>query len=147
MHRRALGIDVGSVRVGVALADPLGMFASPLEVIDRRRVEPMARLAALVQLHAVDRVVVGHPLRLQGDAGPAVAAVQAFVAQLRPHLAEQVQIIAWDERLSTAQAQRAMIDQGVRRQQRRLGIDKVAAALILQSYLDASAQPAVGIRP
>jgi len=134
---RILGLDVGSVRVGVALSDPLGMTAQPLEVIQRRKVDAFARIAELVAEHEVQRVVVGNPLRLDGDVGPAAEAIGAFIEALRERL--EVPVEAWDERLSTAQAERAMIGGGVRREDRRQSIDKVAAALILQSYLDAQA--------
>ena len=84
---RILGLDVGSVRVGVALSDPLGVTAQPLEVIDRRRQDPWVRIGELVAEHGVERVVVGYPVRLEGDEGPAVAAVNAFVEKLREHVA------------------------------------------------------------
>lgn len=132
---RILGLDVGSVRVGVALSDPLGMTAQPLEVINRREQDPWDRIAALVEEHDVERVVVGQPLRLEGDEGPAVAAVNEFIAKLTERI--EVPIETWDERLTTAQAERMMIEGGVRRKKRRQSIDRVAAALILQSYLDA----------
>lgn len=135
---RILGIDVGSVRVGIALSDPLGITAQPLEVIDRRRQDPLQRIAALVQEHEVQRIVVGRPLRLDGGAGPAVAQSEEFVASLAKVLGEGVPISWWDERLTTRVAERAMIQDGVRRENRRQSIDKVAAALILQSYLDAT---------
>ena len=135
--QRILALDVGSVRVGVAISDPLGMTAQPIEVIDRRRVDPFVRTAELVREHGVARIVVGRPLRLDGSTGPAVAAVDEFIATLAAHV--EVPIEPWDERLSTAQAQRDMIHAGVRRAKRRESIDKVAAALILQSYLDAAA--------
>ena len=133
--KRVLGVDVGQVRVGLALSDPLGITAQPLEVIERRRVDPFARIAALVAEREVELVVVGRPLRLDGTTGPAVEAVDAFIAELGRHL--EVPIETWDERLSTAEAQRLMIGGGARRAERRQSIDKVAAAIILQSYLSA----------
>jgi len=136
---RILGLDVGTVRVGVALSDPLGITAQPLEVIDRRRTDAAARVAALVGEHAVERVVVGQPLLLSGRAGEAVAQVEAFVNMLAPLCG--VPIERWDERMTSAQAERLMIEGGTRREARRQNIDKVAAALILQSYLDAHAGP------
>ena len=132
---RILGLDVGSVRIGVALSDRLGMTAQPLEVIERKKVKAVPRIAELVAEHEVTRIVVGRPLQLDGREGQAVAAVDAFVASLKPHVT--VPIETWDERLSTAQAERDMIAAGARRDRRKGAIDKVAAALILQSYLDA----------
>ncbi len=132
---RILGLDVGTVRVGVALSDPLGMTAQPLEVIERRKVDPFARLAALVAEHEVQRVVVGQPLTLSGEAGLAVKTVDAFVGELSKRVT--VPIVRWDERMTTAAAERAMIAGGARRETRKQNIDKLAAALLLQSYLDA----------
>jgi putative Holliday junction resolvase len=132
---RVLGIDVGSVRVGVAMSDPLGMIASPLEVILRAQKNPFKRIAQLVEDNEVSVVVVGYPLRMNGEKGPATEAVEVFVKGLLQHV--QVPVELWDERLSTAQAQRAMIETGARREKRKQDIDKVAAALVLQSYLDA----------
>ena len=132
---RLLGLDVGSVRIGVALSDPLGVIATPLEVIDRRRQDPLTRIVALVEEHEVHRLVVGQPLRLSGEVGPAAESVQVFVDQLAARLSVPIEL--WDERLTTAQAEREMIADGVRRKKRRQNIDRVAAALILQSYLDA----------
>ena len=134
---RILGIDVGTVRIGTALSDPFGRFASPLEVIWRRQVDPMLRLATLVREHAVQTLVVGHPLRLDGTQGPAAQQVQRFAAALQQLCAQPV--VLWDERLSTAEAERMLVAHHVRRATRRQKIDKVAAALILQSYLDAQA--------
>jgi putative Holliday junction resolvase len=126
---------VGTVRVGIALSDPLGMIAQPFEVIERKKTDPFARIAALVAEQEVTRIVVGYPLTLAGEVGPAAVSVDAFIAELER--AVTVPIERWDERLTTAAAQRSMIEGGVRREKRRAGIDKVAAALLLQSYMDA----------
>ena len=133
--KRLLGVDVGRVRVGVALSDPLGMIAQPLEVIERKHTDPFRRLAALAREHAVEAIVVGLPSNLDGSAGEASVAIERFVAKLRDKV--EVPVELWDERLTTAMATRTMIEAGVRRSDRRERIDKVAAALILQSYLDA----------
>ena len=132
---RFLGLDVGSVRIGVSLSDPTATFAQPHEVIIRRRTEPVARIAELVMDYEVHRIVVGRPLRLSGEDGPAVQAIESFVGALQEKIVTPVEW--WDERLTTPAAERIMIEDGVRRQRRRANIDKVAAALILQSYLDA----------
>lgn len=132
---RVLALDVGRVRIGVAMSDPMGMIAQPFEVIDRRKTQALERIHHLVQTYEVTTLVVGRPTTLSGHDGPAVEATEAFVGALAKVVALPVH---WcDERLSTAQAQRLMIDGGVRRERRRHQIDKVAAALILQSYLDA----------
>lgn len=131
---RHLALDVGSVRIGVAMSDPMGIFAQPLEVIDRRRTDAITRIVELVEEHEVQQVLVGRPMQLDGRDGLAVAATEAFVAACQQRLT--VPLVWWDERLTTAAAERAMIADGVRRDNRRQRIDKVAAALILQSYLD-----------
>lgn len=135
---RILGLDIGSVRVGVALSDPLGLTAQPLEVIDRRKVNAVQRIADLVREHEVSTIVIGQPLRLDGSAGPAVEAVTAFARELSA--AVSVPIEPWDERMTTAQAERELIGAGVRREKRRQQIDRIAAAIILQSFLDARAR-------
>lgn len=132
---RILGLDVGTVRVGVALSDPLGITAQPLEVIHRKKTNVFRRIAELVAEHEVERLVVGQPLTLSGEEGQAAAAVGSFVQTLQKQI--DVPIETWDERLSTAQAERSMIAGGARREKRKGSIDKVAAAIILQSYLDA----------
>jgi len=132
---RLLGLDVGSVRIGVALSDPLGLTAQPLEVIDRRRVDAVRRVVELLAKYEVQRIVVGQPLTLAGEAGLAVEAVDGFVAALQKET--DLPIERWDERMTTAAAQRVMIEGGARREKRKGRIDKIAAALILQSYLDA----------
>lgn len=113
----------------------MGYTAQPLEVIDRRRTDPFARIAELVATYDVTGLVVGRPLQLNGQEGLAVQTIEVFTSELEKHVS--LPITWWDERLTTAAAERTMIDAGVRRQARRQSIDKVAAALILQSYLDA----------
>lgn len=132
---RVLGIDVGSVRIGVALSDPLGMIAQPIEVIERKKTNAAERLRDLVKEHEATCVVVGMPLTLAGQAGLAASAVKEFTDELRLHI--EIPIEFWDERLSTVQAERSMIQGNAKRKKRRNKIDQVAAALILQSYLDA----------
>ena len=134
---RTLGVDVGTVRVGIALSDPLGFTAQPFEVIERKKTDPFARIASLVTEHEVSLIVVGYPLTLAGEVGPAAQSVDVFIAELARRVS--VPIERWDERLTTAAAQRSMIEGGARRAERRAGIDKVAAALLLQSYLDGKA--------
>lgn len=130
-----MGLDIGKARIGVALSCPLGMIAQPFEVLDRRRVNPIKRIEQLIQEYDVRTLVVGEPLTLAGAQGLSAQSVHTFLQTLKLHI--DVPVVWWDERLSTAQAQRMMIEDNVRRQKRRQQIDKVAAALILQSYLDA----------
>ena len=132
---RTLGLDVGERRIGIAISDPLGMIASPLRVLDRKETtDPIGDIIADAQLHEVETIVVGMPLTLRGEMGPAAQLMQEFVDKLRERSPVPVETI--DERLTTKVAERDMIEAGMSREGRRETIDKVAAALILQRYLD-----------
>lgn len=133
---RRLGIDVGSVRVGVALSDPDGMLATPLVTVPRD-VEggtDVATIAALVAEHDVVGVVVGLPRTLAGREGPAAEAARAFVAALEPALPVPVELS--DERLTTVVATRQLRESGRRGKRQRAVVDQVAAVGILQGWLD-----------
>lgn len=133
---RRLGIDVGSVRVGVALSDPDGMLATPLLTVPRD-VEggtDVATIAALVAEHDVVGVVVGLPRTLAGREGPAAEAARAFVAALEPALPVPVELS--DERLTTVVATRQLRESGRRGKRQRAVVDQVAAVGILQGWLD-----------
>ena len=134
---RVLGLDLGSRRIGVALSDQTATIASPYDMIERRgdRSTEHVLLADLVVSTDAELVVVGLPRSLNGRDGPAAQGVRAEVAELASRL--KVPIELWDERLSTVTANRALIEGGVRRKARRGSVDKVAAAVILQSWLDA----------
>ena len=131
---RILGLDPGERRVGVALSDPTGTIASPHSVIDRRSVELAEAVRTLCTEHDVERIVVGLPTGLSGVEGPsaeAARAVGAAVAEATGLLVEYQ-----DERFTTVTAEAALLEGGVRRAKRRDVRDKVAAAVILQTYLD-----------
>lgn len=132
---RVLALDHGTVRIGVAISDELGMIASPLEFIPA---EPFAafldRLKALLREKQVELIIVGMPRNLDGSYGPAALQVQQFVAVLKESLTVPIQ--TWDERLTSAQANRFLVEGNVRRDQRKEKVDKLAAALLLQSWLD-----------
>jgi putative holliday junction resolvase len=134
---RALGLDLGSVRIGVATSDPGRVIASPYDVITRGKnhIVDHAAIAAVVADTDADVVVVGLPKNMQGKETAAAQLVRAEAEELRTAL--DVPIVFWDERLSTVTAQRSLIEGGVRRKQRKGSVDKVAAAVILQSWLDA----------
>ncbi len=133
---RILALDLGGRRVGLALSDPLGLTAQPLGFFERQGASDVDTVARLVATHRAERVVVGHPLLLSGVPGEKARDAETMVEALRGRLAS-VDVVLWDERLTTVQAERAMIAAGVRRKRRRERADSVAAALILQSYLDA----------
>ena len=109
-----------------------------MEVIQAKGKSPFPRIVELIEDYGVTKIVIGNPLRLSGEVGLAAENVASFVKGLQTRT--EVPIELWDERLSTAQAQRVMISAGVRRNKRRQSIDKIAASLILQSYLDANPQ-------
>lgn len=131
---RALGIDVGERRIGVALCDELGLLATPLTTIQVRGQE-LTELARIARERDVALVVVGLPRSLSGQEGPQARVVRDFAARLAPYLA--VPLAFWDERFTTAEAERVLLARGLSREQRRARIDAVAAAILLQDYLDA----------
>lgn len=134
---RRLGIDPGSVRVGVAISDPDGILATPLETVkrDRKNAADVTRIAVLVQEWEIVEVVVGVPTGLSGRPGAAVAVADEFAARLAEMVAP-VPIVRQDERLSTVTATRQLRDSGVPGRRQRGVVDQAAAAVILQQWLD-----------
>ena len=125
------------MRIGLALSDALGVTAQPAGVLRRNGLaRDLASLTAYIRSHEVERVVVGYPLRLSGEAGPEAARAQAFAGRLRDRLGD-VPVDLWDERLTTAEAQRTLVAADVSRRRRREVVDAMAAALILQGWMDA----------
>ncbi|MFN0062019.1 MAG: Holliday junction resolvase RuvX [Myxococcaceae bacterium] len=135
---RALGLDIGTKRIGVALSDELGMTAQPLAVLENRGKAVIRELANLAKTHEVQCWVVGLPLNMDGTEGPMAQMARGFGAQLEA--ATRLHVIFWDERLSSVAAERALLEGDVSRQRRRQVIDQVAAALILQGWLDSQAK-------
>ncbi|MEE9199777.1 MAG: Holliday junction resolvase RuvX [Dehalococcoidia bacterium] len=132
---RVLGLDVGDVRIGVALSDPTGSIASPLTTIRvTGRDRGIPDIAALVHEHQVEVIVVGLPISLNGSLGPQAQKVKEFCGALASQVKASVE--TWDERLSTVSADRMMRDAGVKRGRRRELRDSMAATVVLQSYLD-----------
>jgi putative pre-16S rRNA nuclease len=132
---RILALDHGTRRVGVAVSDEMQLIAQPLEYIPP---EPFAdflkRLKEILREKEISLIVIGMPRNMDGSYGPAALKVQEFVAALK--VAVTVPTKTWDERLTTVQAQKFLIEGGVRRKQRKEKVDKTAAAILLQSYLD-----------
>jgi putative Holliday junction resolvase len=131
-----MALDVGERRIGVAVSDETGVIATPVATV-LRGAGDLDEIRRLVGKWEVDRLVVGLPTGLSGREGPQAAATRAYAATLIGHLGPEPPLAFWDERLTTAIAERALIAAGTRRSQRRERIDAVAAAVILQSYLDA----------
>ncbi len=132
---RVLALDVGDKRIGVAISDPSQVLARSLKVIQRgSRQEDFAAVARLVEEYEVEKVVVGYPLSLDGKAHAQAKKVERYATGLAESLT--VPMLLWDERFSTVTAERLMREAGVRSKKRRERIDAVAAAVILQDYLD-----------
>ena len=133
---RAMGLDVGTKTVGVAVADELGFTAQPITVIRRSNLKAdLSELIRLAQDREVDRFVIGLPLNMDGSEGPRALATRKFGDALAK--ASNLLIIYQDERLTTVAAERSLLEADVSRQKRREVIDQVAASLILQGWLDA----------
>ena len=138
---RVLALDPGTVRLGLALSDSAGSMALPLEILPRDKGEAwLGRVAEIIRERRVELLVVGLPLSLSGEHGPAADEAEALAARLREALA--VPVVTWDERLSSAQVEREMREAGLSARQRRGAVDASAAAVFLQSYLDAHAKQA-----
>lgn len=136
---RTLAVDYGEKRIGLAISDPLGITANPLTTL-RRDGNEVAAIERLVRDEEVERVVVGLPLNMNDEAGPAAERSLAFAAILTGRLT--VPVVTWDERLTTVEAEEALREAGVKPAARRKLIDQVAAALILRSYLNSLEQGA-----
>jgi putative Holliday junction resolvase len=136
---RVLAIDHGTKRIGIAISDELKMIAQPLEFIPAEPFNKfLARLKELIREKEVEMILVGLPRNMDGSYGPAALKVREFVAVLAETIAIPIKL--WDERLTSAQANRFLIEGNVRREKRKEKVDKTAAAILLQSYLDSLAQ-------
>src|SRR3954471_12667961 len=132
---RVLAIDHGTKRMGIALSDETATIAQPLEFIPAEPfAEFLARLKQLITEKQVEQILVGMPRNMDGSYGPAALKVQEFVAVLKDTIATPIR--TWDERLTSAQANRMLIQGGMKRDKRKERVDGAAAAILLQSYLD-----------
>ena len=132
---RMIGIDYGRARVGVAISDPLGIFASPLETVASAKI--IDYLQKMTTSETVVRFVVGYPMNLDGRPAEAAADVDVFLKQLAKRF-PGIPVSLEDERFTSVLAHKAMIDGGMKKSERRKkeSVDKISAAIILQSYLD-----------
>ena len=129
-----LALDVGSKRIGVAVADPTGTFALPLTVIDRTNLKAdLQRISELAAEYKAKEMVVGDPVTLSGARGPAAENIDRFVEQLARVFGGRIHRV--DERMTTAQATKSLIAADVSRSKRKTVVDKMAAALILETFL------------
>ena len=134
---RVLGVDLGERRIGLALSDPTATVAQPLSVIDmqRERRQPVEAVADAALAHGVAGIVIGLPRHMDGREGEGAQKARAMAEELRERLG--VDVAMWDERLTTVAAHQALRAMGVSGRGRKDKVDKTAAALILQGYLDA----------
>jgi putative holliday junction resolvase len=132
---RLLGLDVGERRIGLAISDPFGITAQSAGVIERVSAERTVELLReVIGRHNIGRIVIGFPLMMSGMEGDAARSVRGFSEQLTRSL--NLPVILWDERLTTAEADKLMKMAGVSRKKRSTRVDEIAAQIILQSYLD-----------
>lgn len=133
---RILGLDVGSKRIGLAISDPLGITAQGLETLQRQnKRSDFARLEAVIREYGVAMMVIGLPLRMTGVEGPQAEKMQSFADEIRRRFRLPVHL--WDERLSSAQANRLLRETEMSIKRRGEVVDQMAAVLILQSWMDA----------
>jgi putative Holliday junction resolvase len=137
---RILGIDHGTKRIGIAISDELGVIAQPMEFIPAEPfAEFLARLKEIIRDKQVEELLVGMPRNMDGSYGPAATKVREFVTVLKESIAMPMTL--WDERLTSAQANRFLVQANVRRDKRKEKVDQTAAAILLQSYLDSRISP------
>ena len=135
MIKKKIGLDIGTVRIGIATSDILGMFASSYEVYRRKNLSVDARyMAELAEKLDADTFVIGLPLKMNGEEGDSVKMVKDFAEELKKYTDLKIEFM--DERLSTVSAERILIESNMRREKRKTVIDQVAAEIILQNYLD-----------
>ncbi len=135
---RSLGLDIGEKRIGVAISDSEGILAIPLTVISRNSEEVSRAVTELVKKYQIEQIIVGLPRTLKGEIGQEAEKVKDFIQQLSQKI--KLPIETWDERLSTIAAERLLLEAGVKGKKRKERRDALAAAFILQGYLDAKRQ-------
>ena len=135
---RVMGLDYGSKTVGVAISDPLGITAQGIETIERKEEnklrKTLARIEELVKEYEVEKIVLGFPKNMNNTIGERAEKSLDFQAMLERRIG--IQVIMWDERLTTIEAERTLMESNVRRENRKKYVDKIAAVFILQGYLD-----------
>lgn len=133
-----MGLDYGSKTVGVAVSDPLGLTAQGIETIERKEENKLrrtcARIETLIKEYGVEKIVLGFPKHMNNDIGERAEKTLEFRDMLTRRTG--LEVIMWDERLTTVEAKRTLIESSVRRENRKKYIDKIAAVFILQGYLD-----------
>ena len=135
---RIMGLDYGSKTVGVAISDPLGLTAQGIETIQRKEENKLrktcARIEALIAEYGVEKIVLGLPKHMNNDVGERAEKALEFAEMLRRRT--ELEVVMWDERLTTVAAEQVLMESGVRREHRKEYVDQIAASMILQGYLD-----------
>ena len=145
MTARVLALDIGDARIGVAISDPLGITAQPFSTIEQAGKRSIQNIIAIVAEQSVAKVIVGLPLELDGTVGPQAQKVQEYVGKLHAALErkfgkDKIELLYWDERLTTVAAQRVVAGSGLKNRDCRSALDRISAALILEGYLSGNAQ-------
>ncbi len=132
---RFMALDVGDKRIGIALSDASGLIASPKDTLYRKGLDrDIDQIVSMANSEEADEILVGMPISMDGTEGPQARKVAKFIQVLSERV--EIPVVPWDERLTTVAANRVLIEGNVSRKRRRHLVDKVAAAYILQSYLD-----------
>ena len=135
---RIMGLDYGTKTVGVAVSDPLGITAQAVETVTRKDEnklrKTLARIESLATEYGVEKFVIGFPKRMNNDIGERAEKALEFGEMLKRRTG--IEIVMWDERLTTVEAERTLMESGVRRENRKQYVDQIAAVFILQGYLD-----------
>ncbi len=136
MYKKYISLDIGDVRIGVARSDIMGLVATPLEVIDRRKVKSVKRIAEILNENNTKSLVVGIPKSLDGTEKRQAEKVREYIEKLKKNI-EELEVFEVDERLTTVSADRMLTDGGKKGAiEKRKVVDKIAAAIILQTFLD-----------
>lgn len=136
---RILALDLGEKRIGIAVSDKLNVIAQGLETIERKGTEDtLNKIKTLIEQYDVSRVVIGMPFNMNGTKGAGARVSEEFTALLKKATSVSVEVV--DERLTTVQGERVLLEADISRKKRKALIDKIAAQLILQTYLDSHAQ-------
>ncbi len=146
---RILGIDYGDSRIGIALSDPFGWTAQAIETIEKKNnKETLKRITEIVNEYEVEKIVLGFPKNMNGTIGPRGEKTDKFQTQLKSYLSDpssnknfqkEIEIIKWDERLTTVSANRAMHEMDIKTSKKKGIVDQISAVYILQGYLDSKA--------
>lgn len=135
---KIMGLDLGTKTVGVAISDPLLLTAQPVETITRKEEnklrQTLARIEALIEENGVEKIVLGYPKNMNDTIGPRAQFSEEFKEKLERRTG--LEVVLWDERLTTVAADEVLMESGVRRENRKKYVDQIAAVFILQEYLD-----------